>query len=579
MMREGETGEEFTLVDPVGRDATATNAVRILAVSRKGDLLAYGISHGGDAFHITEFLDVNTKQILSDRLPLGLVYGLVFSSDARGFYYSHEGTDSDRPHYRAVYWHEFGTTPNKDLEIFVGGEGAQLHLELSGSADGRFLGYRVVRAYDPQVYAFYVQDLCCAKPPRKLLEQTGTLFIPCFAGSRVFALTDWEAPNLRVVAFDLNDPGQGQCVDVVSETQHRVSDFCVADHRVFIVRVKNLACRIEVFDESGHQQKAVPCPSNGTVHLARRPIESDTLFYRFTSFNHPPTTFFWHPVSGKHERWAEAEVPFDPSSVKIEQARYKSKDGTEIPISLVTQKEYQSSRPLPTFLTGYGGFGTSRTPQFNAYSTFLIEHGFLFAVANLRGGGEFGADWHHAGRRQKRQTSIDDFISAAEWLLAEGFTTPQKIAIGGMSNGGLLVGAALTQRPDLFRVVVCIGPILDMLRYHLFDTAYCAVSEFGHSENEEDFRHLLAYSPYHRVKNDVSYPSVLIVSGDLDRACNPMHARKMAARLQAATNSSHPVLLDYKLSWGHVPVQPLSRRVEAITDRCAFICHELGVRI
>lgn len=273
-------------------------------------------------------------------------------------------------------------------------------------------------------------------------------------------------------------------------------------------------------------------------------------------------------------------MAFDPSSVEIEQSRYESKDGTEIPITLMRKKgEQRSSRPLPVFLTGYGGFGTSRTPQFNAYSTFLIENGFVFAVPNLRGGGEFGAEWHRTGKRHNRQNAFDDFVAAAEWLTADGLTTPQRIAIGGMSNGGLLVGAALTQRPELFRVVVCVAPFLDMLRYHLFDDSCFAVEEFGCSENEEDFRHLFAYSPYHRVKDDVAYPSVLIVSGDLDRNCNPMHARKMTARLQAANNSAHPILLDYKETWGHVPAQPLSRRIEALTDRLAFICNELGVTV
>ncbi len=577
MMREVGSDEEFLLVDPVDRDSTATNAVRILAVSKGAELLAYGISHGGDPFHVTEFLDVNSGQILADRLPLGLACGLVFSSDLTGFYYSHEIARSNRPHYRAVYWHKFGSGPERDLEIFFGGEDVELHVELFGSTDGRFLGYRVARASDPQAYAVYVQDIASGKPPRKILEETGSIFVPCFIGSRLLALTDWDAPNLRIVAFDVNDLVYENWLEIVPESHHRVSDFCVVDHLVCVARVENISSQVEVFDWSGRQENLVPCPPNGTVHLIRRPIESDTLFYKFSSFTQPPTIFSWHPASSEQNKWAEAQVPFDSSSILVEQTRYKSKDGTEIPISLVMKKGTQSSCPRPVFLTGYGGFGSSRTPQFNAYSAFLIENGFLFAVANLRGGGEFGTDWHRAAQRHKRQNAIDDFISAAEWLVAMGLTTPGKLAIGGVSNGGLLVGAALTQRPDLFRVVVCVGPILDMLRYHLFDTAHYSINEFGHADNEEDFRHLLAYSPYHRIRNNVSYPSVLIVSGDLDRACNPMHARKMAARLQAANNSGHAILLDYRKTWGHVPVQPLTGRIEALTDRLAFICHELGV--
>lgn len=578
MMREGDAGEDVPLVDPINRDATATTAVSILAVSHKGDVLAYRITYGGNPFHTTEFFDVSRNRILADRLPLGYIYGLVFSSDGRGFYYSPQFDNSSRPTYRAVYWHEFGIPSDKDLEVFFGGEDEHLRLELFGSTDGRLLGYLVVRNCDPQTYSLYVQDISSGKPARKILEQTGSIFWPCIVGSRLFALTDWGAPNLKVVTFDLSKLLDGQWFDVVPESRQRTTDFCIASNLVCITRVENGTSRIEVFEQSGRQLNAVVSPSVGTVHVFRRPIESDTLFYLFSSFTQPTTLYSWHPASGQQNRWTKTHTLFDPFTFKVEQARYKSKDGTEIPISLVGSGRSQSYRPQPAFLTGYGGFGSSRTPRFNVYSTFLIEKGFLFAVANLRGGGEFGAEWHDAGKRHNRQNVFDDFIAAAEWLVAEDFTTPEKLAIGGMSNGGLLVGAALTQRPDLFRAVVCVGPLLDMLRYHLFDGNFDK-SEYGHPENAKDFSHLLAYSPYHRVKNDLFYPSVLIVSGDLDKTCDPMHARKMAARLQAASNSGHPTLLDYKDTWGHRSTQSLSRRIEAITDRLAFICHELCVGV
>ena len=283
--------------------------------------------------------------------------------------------------------------------------------------------------------------------------------------------------------------------------------------------------------------------------------------------------------SGEQREWAKSSVKFDPSFFEIEHVRYKSKDGTSVPMFLVARRERRTSKALPTFLTGYGGFGNSQAPQFNAYSNFLIEHGFLFAVANLRGGSEFGEEWHRAGRRHNRQNAFDDFIAAAEWLLENGYAARGRIAIGGGSNAGLLVAAALTQRPDLFRAVVCLGPLLDMLRYHLFDFARVYVHEYGTSETEDDFRHILAYSPYHSIEEGVPYPAVLFVSGDADTRCNPMHARKMAARLQAASSSSHPILLDYTPTWGHAPLQPLTRRIEALTDRLAFIFHELGVSV
>jgi prolyl oligopeptidase len=236
-------------------------------------------------------------------------------------------------------------------------------------------------------------------------------------------------------------------------------------------------------------------------------------------------------------------------------------------------------RPLPTFVTGYGGFGSCVTPSFTAFTTFLIEQGVLFAVAALRGGSELGEQWHVAGKRENRQNTFDDFIAAAEWLLSQGRSARGRIAIGGGSNAGLLVGAAITQRPHLFRAAICLGPLLDMLRYHLFDFAAGWADEYGSPDDERDFHSLLSYSPYHRVQHGADYPAVLLISGDADTRCNPMHARKMAARLQAATRSEHPVILDYKPNWGHTPVQPLSTRIDSLADRLAFLCHELGVSV
>ena len=229
----------------------------------------------------------------------------------------------------------------------------------------------------------------------------------------------------------------------------------------------------------------------------------------------------------------------------------------------------------PTIMTSYGGFGISMTPQFSVFVAFLMELGCLFALPNIRGGSEFGAAWHMAAKRRNRQTAFDDFLRAAEWLLQTNRTAPGKLAIFGGSNSGLLVGAALTQRPDLFRAAVCMVPILDMLRYHLFDNAHVWKEEFGTAEDPEDFAALAKYSPYHQVRDGVAYPATLIVSGDRDRNCNPLHARKMAARLQAASSSTLPVLLDYSTFRGHSPVLPLSVRIEALTDRAAFVCHNL----
>jgi prolyl oligopeptidase len=577
-MREGQDGrEEIVLVDPERIAQGSFVNLRILSVSKDATLLAYGIGQGGDPSYAAQVLNVTRNEVLPDRLPAGIGYGLVFAHDGQGFYYSHEFTNSDGPHRRAVYLHRFQSRLADDIEVFVAGDEPTLHLELYGSGDGRFLVYRVIRNYDPPTYEVYVQDLFAGTAARRVLAQVGESFTPVFIGSKLFALTDWDAANLRVVMTDLADQDDTKWSTIVKESQHCITNIAAVCGLLCVSRIRNIFTCLEIFDQSGNQREQVPCPAGGSIRMFYRPIESDTVFYEFSSFSSSPTILAYSPSKTDQRVWASAHTTIKSRDVK--QLSFKSKDGADIPLFLVMPEGCRSSTPSPLFLTGYGGFGSSRTPQYNAYSSFLVEHGFAFALANLRGGGEFGDEWHRAGKRHNRQCAIDDFISAAEWLIAEGYTVPEKLAIGGGSNGGLLVGAALTQRPDLFRVVVSVGPLLDMLRYHLFDAAHYFIDEYGCAENSGDFPHLLAYSPYHNVENGVSYPAVLLVSGNLDRCCNPMHARKMAARLQEASSSGRPILLDCRPEWGHMAGQPLTRRIEALTDRLLFICHEIGVDV
>jgi prolyl oligopeptidase len=448
-----------------------------------------------------------------------------------------------------------------------------------GSPDGRFLAYFVTSVHGGRTNDFYIHDLASGKPPRQIVERMEGIFAPVFVENNLIVLTDWKTPNGRIVAIDPDRPQRDAWHEIVPETGSRIRDFAVVGGLIFVGYVENLSTEIAIFDLTGKQRGTLASPPQGTVRTLPSQPNSDALFYRYTSFACPPTIFCYHTQTGEQNVWAPSEVPFVPSSIEVEQVCYPSKDGTLVPMFLVSQKGRRDKGPLPTFLTGYGGFGTSLTPQFTAYATFLLEQGCLFAVANLRGGSELGQQWHEAGKRHNRQNAIDDFLAAAEWLIAEGHAIPGRIAIGGGSNAGLLVGAALTQRPDLFRAVICLGPLLDMLRYQFFDFAEMWMEEYGSAENESDFRHLLAYSPYHRVLDGVAYPAVMLISGDADTRCNPMHTRKMTAKLQAATTSVHPILLDYKPTWGHTPVQPLTRRIEALTDRLAFLCHELGLKV
>jgi prolyl oligopeptidase len=579
MMREGETGEEIPLVDPANRDATGATAVNILSISPDAKFIAFGVRDGGEDSCAVEFVDVGTIRCLPDRLTRGFCRGLAFDPNGTGFYYSHDLVGTSRTSRRAVLRHAFGTATHEDKELFVGGDDPKLKLILLCSPSCTRLGYYKLFATDPRKIDFLIQDLVADTPARSIVENLECLFAPFLLDDQLLALTDWQAPNRRIVKIDLAHPEQENWLDIVPESDSCIHALAVAGERIFVNSVTNLSTCIDLFDFSGKKRDSLRLPAMGTASLFPCRPDTDTVFYRFTSFAHPPSLLCRSARTGNQQIWVESSVTFDPSSIEIERIHYLSKDGTPVPMFMVSQRGRRSVAPMPTFLTGYGGFGTSITPAFTAYATYLMERGCLFAVANLRGGGEFGEAWHLSAKRQKRQVAIDDFISAAEWLLQEGYAMPGRLAIGGGSNAGLLVGAALTQRPDLFRAVICLGPLLDMLRYHRFDLAHTWIDEYGCAEIESDFRALLQYSPYHRVENGAAYPAVMLISGDADTRCNPMHARKMAARLQAATTSEHPILLDYKPVWGHTPIQPLTKRIDALTDRLAFLCQELGLHV
>jgi prolyl oligopeptidase len=577
MMRCASSDKEVVLVDPSERGDRATTSVRILDVSKDGRLLAYGVSNAADSSCVVEFIDVDTMEVLRDCLPRSFEPQLMFASDGLGFYYSCKLEDTRRPYYRAVSWHKFGTQVDEDLQVFFAGESPDIRLEFLPTTGGSLAGYLVTRVEKSVTLSLFLQNLTNNTSATKILDHMRPLFRPFLVDDELFALTDWKAPNQRIVAINPGQPAHEDWADIIPECRHRLKDYAFAGRFICVGYVENASSRIEVFDRTGQKRGPVPCPPQGSVQFPWGPLDSETVLYNFSSFRCTPTIFSYDIPSAEQKVWAKARANVDPSSFEVEQVRYKSKDGTEIPMFLAVRKGYRSSGPLPTFLTAYGGFGASTTPQYNIYSTFLIERGFLFALANIRGGGEFGREWHNAGMRHNRQKTVDDFISAAEYLTARGYAVPGKLAIGGGSNAALLMAASFAQRPDLFRAVVCIGPLLDMLRYHLFDSAHFMIDEFGSSDNEDDFHCLRAYSPYHRVKDGVSYPAVMFVSGDEDTCCNPLHARKMTARLQASTSSGLPIVLDYRATWGHASVQPLTRRIDALTDRLAFICNELSV--
>ena len=577
-MRVGAHGEDHLLLDPAKRGAHKYTSVKPIRVSPDGRLLLYEVKAGGERTGTFELLDIHSRTTLPDVLDRGYLRGFAVAPDGKGFYYVHESLEAARPFYRAAYHHILGTDFREDPEVFFAGDDKNIRLSLV--SDETRLGFLVYNLREKTRTSFLLTAFESTGSPDVVIADAVHSFGPRLMRGRILAVTDRDAPNLRIVELRLRENQDPEWVDVVPESESRVCQWVVAGDRILVSYVRQFETRVSVFDLEGHKLNEWPVRTGGrTLRFVAASPDSDELAIETESFTQPPSTLLCSVDSNRFDLWAARDIPFRPENYSHTQVWYTSGDGTRIPMFLMGRRDVLKGGCHPAIMTSYGGYGVSMTPQFSVFVAFLVERGCLFALPNIRGGSEFGTRWHDAARGRNRQTAYDDFLAAAQWLIAQGRTTADKLAIFGGSHSGLLVGAALTQRPDLFRAAVCMVPMLDMLRYHLFDNAHVWRDELGTAEDPADFAALLRYSPYHQVRDGVAYPATLLVSGDADQNCNPLHARKMAARLQAANSSGHPILLDYNEFRGNSPVLPLSDRIEALTDRMAFLCDQLGVSV
>jgi len=576
--REGPDGADQLLIDPAERGTGKYTAVKPLRVSPDGRLLLYEVKEGGERTGTFELLDIQHAKVLPDALPRGYLRGFAFAPDSQSFYYVHEAAGAIRPYYRAAYHHVLGTGFTDDQQIFFAGESDKLRLQIVPGEEK--LGFLVYRFLDKIHTDFYLWPLGSEHAPEPLIRNAEYKFGPVLLkNGRILALTDCHAPNSRIVEVCFRREQEPDFVDLIPGNDALIQDWEVADNRIFVLYIQGIKAQVGIFDLSGKQLGQLPVEASDTVRLAGGSGEGDELFFEQESFTKPPQIYRYSSLARKPVLWARRKTSFDSQNYSQIQVWFNAKDGTPIPMFLVGRREILEGGRHPAIMTSYGGYGISMTPQFSVFVAFLIERGCLFALPKIRGGSEFGAEWHTAAKRRKRQVAFDDFLSAAEWLVETGRTEPRKLAIFGGSNSGLLVGAAMTQRPELFRAVVCMVPMLDMLRYHLFDNAHVWKEEFGTAEDPDDFAAIRSYSPYHRVRDGTAYPATMIISGDSDHNCNPLHARKMTARLQAANVSDNTILLDYSRFRGHSPVLPLSERIQALTARMAFLCDQLGLPV
>ena len=572
-MREGANGEDHLLIDPSERGSGNYTAVKPLQVSPDGRLLLYEVKEGGERTGTFELLEIETRKRLPDLLLRGFLPGFAFAPDGKSFYYVHDAPNAKRLFYRAAFQHVLGTPSSEDREVFFAGEHEKLRLALI--SDKKRLGFLVYRFLDKTFTDIYLRPFEEDGPPVLTFADLDYMLGLLLMGDKILGITDRNAPNRRIVEIRLRENKKHEWIDIVPESETPISNWLVVGDSIFVSYMKDMQHRVFIFDFSGEKTGEMPIRSDETLRIIGGSPDSDQLFLETESFTEPTGIFRYSAKSNDRTLWAKRSIPFDSTDFSHSQIWFPSKDGTRIPMFLVGRRDVLKKSGNPTIMTSYGGYGVSMTPQFSIFVAFLMERGCLFALPNIRGGSEFGVAWHNAARRRNRQTAYDDFLCAAEWLFKTGRTAPGKLAIFGGSNSGLLVGAALTQRPDIFGAVVCMVPMLDMLRYHLFDNAHVWKDEFGTVDDPDDFAVLAKYSPYHQVRDGVAYPATMIVSGDADRNCNPLHARKMTARLQTANVSEHRIFLDYSKFRGHSPVLPLCERIEALTDRMAFLCDQL----
>jgi prolyl oligopeptidase len=571
-VRNGPGGKDEVLIDPNTMSPDQTTSAGIQDISEDGKLLAYSLRQGGEDEVTVKLMDVDTRKELPDQLPKGRI-GVSLKPDKTGFYYSRFTNNVGG----RIFYHAMGTDPSKDIEVFGKGYGPQVFVGANVSPDGHYLLLFASHGSAGDKTELYFQDLKTNGPVTTIVNDISAGFSPDIAGDHLYVVTNWNAPNRQVFDVDLKKPTRENWRKVVPEGASVITGVSAVGGKLFVSYLENVASRIKVFDPSGKQVREIAFPTLGTSSGMLGEWGRDEGFYTFSSFAQPTTIYRYSVASGKQEVFARINVPIHSEQIEVKQVWYESRDKTRVPMFLVYKKGLKLDGNNPTYLTGYGGFNVSRTPGFSSLAAYWAESGGVYALPNLRGGGEFGEKWHKAGMLANKQNVFDDFIAAAEWLIKNKYTNPSKLAISGGSNGGLLVGAAMTQRPDLFGAVVCSYPLLDMIRYQNFLVARFWVPEYGSAENAEQFKYIYAYSPYHHVKKGEKYPAVLFVTGDADTRVAPLHARKMAALMQASTGSDRPVLLHYNTKAGHSGGLPVSQQIEDQTDELSFLFWQLGV--
>ena len=574
IMRQGLHGKDEVIVDAATLSKDGSDSVNFMSISDDGRLVAYGITKGGKDEKSIRILDVSTREHYKDAWPEGKYMAFDFSRDKKKVWYSTSGGKDPR-----VWEHAMGTPIAEDRQIFGQGYGESHILSCGVSDDGRWLQIVVYLGSSGDITEIYAKDLTKDGLVLPVVKGIEAAFDGDIAGDRFIARTNYKAPRWRVISIDLNHPEEKNWREIIPESKNTIEGTSLAGGQIFANFLEDVHAVVKSYTPEGKLIREVKLPAIGSVGAISGRWTSDEAFYSFASFHIPSRIIRLDTKTGNQEEFFRLNVPVDSDSLEVKQVWYPSKDGTKVPMFLLHKKGLKPNGASPVLLTGYGGFNVSNTPYFSSNGVLWAERGGIFALANLRGGGEFGEDWHRAGMLANKQNVFNDFIAAAEFLIRENYTNSKKLAISGGSNGGLLVGAALAQRPDLYQAVVCSYPLLDMIRYHKFLVAKFWVPEYGSSDDPKQFPYIRAYSPYHNLKPGTDYPATMFVTGDSDTRVAPLHARKMAALLQASTGGKRPVLLHYDTKAGHAGVTPAAKQIDDSTDVVSFLAWQLGVKL
>jgi prolyl oligopeptidase len=574
--RHGWTGKDERLIDPAQFSRDPNTSVDLADVSRDGTLVAYRVRAGGaDETTICVF-NVKTRKKLEDELPAAIHWSVNFTPDGSGLFY----TRTDRLH-ALLFQHVLGTRPSHDTLLF-GNEfrGEELGpidmIQSNVTDDGRYLVVEVNRGVPAKRVDIVFQDLTKPGAPFDVLVWgLDAHFSAIYARGAWYVRTDYQSPNGRIMKAD---PGvlPDQWATVVPEGPDVIDGFSIIGGKIYLRRLKDVKTEVTAYTLDGKPAGAIAMDGIGSASAVYGRAADRYGFFSFESFIVPPTIYRLDTTTGQREVFAQPRIPFDSSQYELTQVFFKSKDGTRVPMFIAGKKGLKRDGSTRLLMTGYGGFDLSELPVWNPVYAWWMEQGGWFALPNLRGGSEYGEHWHEQAMFEKKQNVFDDWFAAAEYLIAEKYTSPEHFAITGRSNGGLLMGASITQRPELFSAVLCGYPLLDMLRYHKFLQGPHWVTEYGSADNQKQFEYLLKYSPYQNVKVRTDYPAVMFFTGDSDTRVDPLHARKMTALLQAASKSGRPVLLHYSVNGGHSAGVSLEQLIQDSTDQLTFLWTETG---